>query len=95
MPKDLGNGLWQCEFPGCNYTNKKPGWVGLHETSKHKEVNDLEKKKGKKDEVVELGKCPECGSGKIRLLNSRNTYEYAVIKAGYKKLCEDCEEVIK
>lgn len=89
--KKLDNGRFACDVCGKDY--EKEGWCRQHETRAHPEA-DVELKERKKASETKYNKCNDCGAA-LRLLNSRDMYEKKAITLGYKKICPECEELIK
>lgn len=89
--KKLDNGRFACDVCGKDY--EKEGWCRQHEIGAHKGESQ-ESKTGKAAAKSQNNKCNECGAS-LRLLNSRDMYEKKAIALGYKKVCPECEELIK
>lgn len=97
MAKQVSDGTWACEYPGCTYTNTKEGYVRNHEKLKHGGDNNNKAGKtgGTPSNKDGAKKCPDCKGSNVRLLNSSNSQEKTAKLKGYRYICDDCEEVFK
>lgn len=89
--------------PHCDYVGKKGGYLEQHIRIKHKnqpigggQKKNIEgNKEIKTDGETKNQKCPDCKGDNLRLLNPRDKRELSAKNLGYKKICDDCEEVFE
>jgi len=74
--------------PECDFVHDEIGAVRLHYYWKH--GKGAKNKKVKVEKVVDAVGCCEHD---FRLLDAADSEESRIIRMGYKKICEKCEEV--